>query len=184
MLDMMTGDDYIDYALTLKSDINQLLLSFLNILTESYDYISIREDLIYYKYQLLFVDILLEDNFIMDSFSSKILLKTNNYRTNDMPASYIIDLALLVLEGNNYIQKVIELPDNFQFSPNLYSSAVIDIINVLARLVMCDEHTLYLLENDFNGLLEENIVLDDVKVLIQEMINILQKLNPGIDWAR
>ena len=184
MLDSISGDDYLDYAGILYYDINQLLIAFLNILISNDYYSSIREDLIYYKYHLIFVQADSESDFIMNRYDDTIRFKANNYRTSDMPAYPYIDKAVLAFEGEEYIQKIMEIPENFLFSSNYYSNAVIDIINVLARLTLCDRDTLSYLEEGFNGLLEEDVISQELKNLIYELLAILDSLKSKIGWAR
>ena len=184
MLDSISGDDYLDYASTLYYDINQLLFAFLNVLISNDYYSSIREDFIYYKYHLIFVQTDSEADFILNRYDDTIRFKANNYRTNDMPAYPYIDKAVLAFEGVNCIERIMETPENFQFSSNYYSTAVIDIINALARLTLCDSDTLPYLEQDFNGLLEEDLISLELKNLIHEMLTILEQLKSKIGWAR
>lgn len=184
MLDSISDDDYLDYASTLYYDINQLLFAFLNVLISNDYYSSIREDLIYYKYHLIFVHSDSESDFLLNRYDDTIRLKSNNFRTNEMPAYPYVDKAILVFEGADYIERIMETPENFQYHSNYYSNAVIDIINILARLTLCDSDTLPYLEQDFNGLLEEDLISLELKNLIHEMLTILEQLKSKIGWAR
>ena len=66
MINALLGDDYLDYASVLNYDINQLLISFLNELINDSYYQDIKEDLIYYKYNLIFNNYRNEEDFFMD----------------------------------------------------------------------------------------------------------------------
>ena len=183
IIDTLTGDDLLDYASTLKTDINRLILDFLDNLISNPYYQDIRNDLILYRYNLIYLDPYLESDFLNDMLSTDVSLEASKYRTPDLPSYIFVDKSLLVLESLDFIE-YIRSHDEQKENSNTYALIVIAIINILSRLVLCDEQTLDLIYDDLTYLTEDGEISLETKNLINDMQTILKSLQNHIAWSR
>ena len=183
IIDTLTGDDLLDYASTLKTDINRLILDFLDNLINNPYYQDIRNDLILYRYNLIYLDPYLESDFLNDMLSTDVSLEASKYRTPDLPSYIFVDKSLLVLESLDFIE-YIRSHDEQKENSNTYALIVIAIINILSRLVLCDEQTLDLIYDDLAYLTEDDEISLETKNLINDMQTILKSLQNHIAWSR
>ena len=179
MLEALDGDDYLDYVGVLKTDISNIILKFLEHLINNPYYEDLKADLVLFKYNLIFMNVDLENDFIMNNLGASLSLKANNYRTLDLPAYKYIDRSILVLESTDYFTRIIEENEDIN-----KSRVLIYIINVLARLILCEEDTLALIYSDLTNILEDDEINEDIKKLFQEMSTILENIKSEIVWAR
>ena len=166
IFDDINEDDLVYYAGILKNDINK----------------DIEEDLIYYKYNLIYMDYSLEDNFLKQSFTSNINLEANNYRTEDMPSYIFVDKSILVLDSYNYLNYLQSISDHKYLNQKVM--LIIAIIELFARFILCDAQTLDLIYPEFQAMLESDLTSEEVKLAINDMENILSEIKSFIGWAR
>jgi len=184
LLELMLGDDLISYAETLKSDINKIIFSFLNRMTNNEYYSDIRKDLIFYKYNLIFLNSTNESDFLLENDTTNVSLETNNYRTSELPSYKYVDKTILVLESTDNFNFITSATENFKENNNEYALMVISVMNVLSRLMLCEEDTLSLIYDELTYLLENDNVYESTKDLVKEMLIILDSVKNNIAWAR
>ena len=182
LVEKMQGDDILDYASILKTDINRILLIFLEHLINNNYYEEIREDLILYKYSIIFMDLDLENDFLLNKLDNNIELQANNYRTFDFPGYIYVDKTILDYESEDYLSFIINHEDFKQYS-STYALVVISVINVLARFTLCEEETLNLVYDDLKCLLESD-TSRELKDLVNDMYQILKTIKSQILWTR
>ncbi len=184
ILEDINKDDLIYYASVLKSDINKILIAFANNLIGNAAYKNIEEELIFFKYNLIYMDYTLEDKFLKQIPNSEIALEVNNYRTDDMPSYTYVDKTILVLESYDYINYLQSIPNDRDLSLNKESMIIISIIELLARFILCNQETLNLIYPEFKALLESELTSEFVISSINDMQNILRELKEHIGWTR
>ncbi|MBE6154108.1 MAG: hypothetical protein E7163_00830 [Firmicutes bacterium] len=184
LLELMLGDDLISYAETLKSDINKIIFSFLSRMINNEYYSDIRKDLIFYKYNLIFLNSTNEYDFLLENATTNVSLEANNYRTSELPAYKYVDKTILVLESTDNFNFISSATERFKENNNEYALMVISVMNVLSRLMLCEEDTLSLIYDDLTYLLEDDNVYESIKDLVKEMLIILDSVKNNIAWAR
>ena len=183
LIDFMEGDDIVDYALSLKTDINRIVLAFIDILlTDTYND-NIKDILLRYKYSLMYLDLNLENDLIMNNKSSEIRLEASNYRTNALPGYIYVDKAVLILEAHILLTDII-INQDFLDNEETKALTIISIVEVLSRLMLCEDETLNIIYDDLIGLIEADSTNPELKNLIKKMLNILDYLKNNIIWAR
>ncbi len=182
MLDDMSGDDYLDYASVLRTDISNIILKFLDYLINNPYYKDIKQSLVLYKYNLIFMNAQVEDDFIMGNLNSSLSLKTDSYRTGDLPAYSYIDKSILVLESIDDMYSITE--ENELGSSDAVARVLIYIINIFARLTLCEVDTLSLIYDDVMSIMESDMTSIEVKKLFSDMSLVLENIKNQIAWAR
>ena len=182
LLEEMSGDDYLDYVEVLRTDISHIILKFLDNLINNPYYNNLKETLILYKYNLIFMHSELESDFIMNNLPQSLNLKADNYRTENMPAYKYIDKSILVLESLDYLAEIIA--ENDLLSTNSIARMIIYIINIYARLTLCEADTLSLIYDEVVSLIESEETTPEVKKIFNEMSIILENIKNEISWAR
>ena len=157
------------------------MLNFLNELINNPYYASIRNELILYRYNLIYMDPYLENDFLYDMLSTNISLEADKYRTEELPSHIFVDKSILVLESLDFIE-YIRSHDDLNNSSNTYALIVISVINILSRLVLCDEETLNLIYDDLVALLDAEEISIETKNLITSLQTILKNMHFG--WSR
>lgn len=184
ILNTMLGSELFDYATYLRYDLNQIIFSFLAYLINNEAYEEIRNDLIFYKYNLIFMNHLSEEDFLETRNIETISIESKNRKTDYNPDLIFADKSILVLEGREYADSIQEYSESFKDNNNQYTIVVIAIIELIARLVLSEGEILHYLEQDFDFLLKDESVSLEVKNLIQEMISVLEILKSNINIAR
>ena len=95
-----------------------------------------------------------------------------------------VDKSLLVLESKNYITNIILTSDTYKESNKQESLMIMDIMNVLARLTLCNEETLNLVYDELIGILQDESLNKDLQELIKEMLQTLNTIKNTISWSR
>jgi len=184
ILYLYLGDDLIDYGNVLRYDINQILFSFLNNLIYDDYYKDIKENLVFYKYNQIFLNVNSEYDFLLTNNIHTVNLESNNYRTHDLPSYFYVDKTVLVLESTDFLSYITGVREDFKDLNSSYTLMVISIINVLARLVLCENDILNLVYDDLINLLEDDIIYESIKDLVREMLDVLEIIKNRISWAR
>lgn len=184
MLDLLIGDSLFDYADVLRYDINQILFSFLDYIIDNDYYEEIREDLIFYKYNQIFLNNRSEYDFLLFKDSNAINLLTNNYRTEDLLSRCFVDKAILGLESLDFITFITNCEENFKEEESSYSLMIISIINILARLVLCEEDMMNVVYSKLEALQRDDSISNNIKNTIGEMFDILDIIKHKIFWTR
>lgn len=184
ILNIMLGSEHFDYAAYLRYDLNQIIFSFLTYLINNETYEEIRNDLIFYKYNLIFMNHLSEEDFLETRNIETISIESKSRKTDYNPDLIFVDKSMLVLEGREHADTIGEYGESFKDNDNQFSLVVISIIELIARLVLSEGEVLHYLQQDFDFLLKDESVSLEVKNIIQEMISVLEMLKSNINIAR
>lgn len=180
---VLIGDELCDYACYLRYDLNQIILALLNSLIKNDYYAEIRDDLIDYKYNLLFLNIKNESDFLNGN-SGTIAFESQHYDPRNYPSVRYVNQAMLVLEGREYLDRLLSIQEGSFDDKSKYALAVISLLEVLSRLVLCDKKMLLHLKEHFDLLCYDEAVPIELKSLIQELYVILDSLKDSIINAR
>ncbi len=179
IFEYINGDDLVSYAKTLKTDINKLILSLLNTIIQNKKYENMKESLIFYKYSLYFMDYDLESKLLLGEESKSITLNARDYRTSSMPSYIYVDKTMLVLESNEFLN-ILQIPN---IENNLTTEIVISTLNLISRLILCEDNTLKMIYPEFLALLESDLTNKQIKELIYELIEALKTLQNNLNWS-
>lgn len=182
-LNDIIGDDLFVYANTLRYDLNQIIFSFLEYLINNDYYSAVKNDLIMYKYGLIFTNYRSEDDFL-NGVDLELSLESNSFKTPELLSTVFVDKAILILEGREFLDNLTSLDNGFKCNINEYVLAIIAAVEVLARLILCDEELLPLLNDEFMVLNDNDEVCRDVKELMQDMFMILEGIKDKVKWSR
>ena len=152
LLQSIQGDSGMEYACALKYDINRILLKFLEFMIDNPYYEDIRKELIYFKYDLIFLDYNVESDFLLENDYTCISLDSRTYQEG-LPSHKYIDQAILVWELEEAI-KQIEAINHIDEQTGSYTFVIIKVMQIFARMALCDQEQL-------------NYVLDDVRYLME-----------------
>lgn len=184
IINSMLGSESYDYAMYLRYDLNQIIFAFLDYLINNPVYNEIRDELILYKYNLIFMNHLSGEDFLVTHNLSTINIESKSFKTGSNPDLIFVDKSIIILEGREHVDTLGEYGDNFRENNSHFALVIVAILELIARLVLSEEEILQYLQEDFNYLLEADEVSVDVKNLIQEMLNILEQLKDDIKPAR
>lgn len=179
----LLGSEAFDYATYLRYDINQIIFSFLSYLINNDGYEAIREDLIFYKYNLIFMNYLSENDFLKTRNISTINIESKSFKTDYTPDLIFVDKSILILEGREYVDFIEKFDDGLENSNN-YALVLISILELLTRLILSEDDILKHLQEDFSFLLNSDSISHEVKNLVNDMLIILDQLKSSINVAR
>lgn len=190
MLECLSGDETLDYVYTIKYDINKILFQFLEALIKNPHYAKIKKILTIYKYSLYYGNIDSENSLMEgEEYTKRVKLESATLRP-ELPFAKYIDKALLTLECNysimnldNYSEDLEEDIEDDSYISN-YAKAVIDIINILARLTICPEEEMNHIYHDLMLIIEDETLSPDLKDTIHDMIEILGNIKDKFTWTR
>ncbi len=180
---MLDSDSFL-YAMYLRYDLNQIIFSFLDYLINNPAYEEIRDELIFYKYNLIFMNRLSWEDFLQTRNIVNINIESKNFKIDCNPDLIFVDKSVLILEGREHADTLEKYGDNLGENNNSFALVMISILELIARLVLSEEEILQYLQSDFQYLMEAESVSLDVKNLIQEMLNILERLKDRIEAVR
>lgn len=180
----LLGSELYDYAIYLRYDLNQIIFSFLDYLINNPAYEEIKKDLIFYKYNLLYMNHLSEEDFLQTRDIATISIESKSFKTDFNSELIFVDKSVLILEGREHADFIEKYGEDLNDNNNHFALVVISILELIARLVLSENEILRYLEQDFNYLLEDENIPLEVKNLIQEMLIILETLKTRINVAR
>ncbi len=183
LLEAISGDDGIKYAHILYYDIHKIIMKFLDTMISDAYFENIRKILIEYKYNLISIDYYLENDFLNPSNNKKIKL---NQREDyvDLPSTRFIDQAVLVGESLDAIKYLALINFDFNNTYNQRALVVIQIINILARLALCNENDLFLIKDDFNKIYNSEEENNYVKELMGRLAFMFEKFQDDFYFSR
>lgn len=184
LIESMSSSDVLKYVYALKYDISSIILAMIEELLPDAYYDDIKEDLISLKYSLIFLHIDIEQEFLDQKLdSSKIKITSYNYRNFSNPGYRYIDEGILVSESNPYLIYLENVQD-FLGSNIRRSIVITSILNILARLVLCDENTVSEIYEDLMNILESEQFSPELQAEIKNMLNILEKIQNRLTVTR
>lgn len=179
ILEGFLKNDTAFYAKKIKYDINRILFSFLSEMQNNPYYDPIRGSLIDYKYSLLYSNTYSENDFITGKSISDLdkLMPPNEHKSYSM--YHYVDAALLelpCLKNIDYLKEV----DLEVFSDFKFSTLVIKIINILARLILSNEKLVSKYYKELNDLLEDEDCPEEIKKVFGELFQLLENIQSNI----
>lgn len=114
IINSMLGSESYDYAMYLRYDLNQIIFLFLDYLINNDAYEEIRDELILYKYNLIFMNHLSEEDFLQTRNIDIINIESKNFKTDCNPDLIFVDKSLLILEGREHVDTLEKYGDNFK----------------------------------------------------------------------
>ena len=180
-LDSICGDPGVEYADALSYDIDRILLKFLNYMIDNPYYEDIREDLIYFKYDIIYLDINMENDFLFHRDMKMVSLDSRVLK-DDLPSSKYIDQAILVGEIEEAIKQILSISDSH--SSHYHTFIVVQMMKIFARMALCSEEQLALVMNDVNYLMESEEVDFKIKETFLEMTDIFKQIQGGFYFSR
>lgn len=183
-LNFLSSSINYEYATYLRSDLNQIIFSFLEYLIHNEAYEEIKRDLVFYKYNLIFMNSFSDEDFFKNKDIETISIESKNYESLDEIGLEFVDKTVFILESKECIDTILEFGEDFKTNSNHYALVVISILEFLARLVLSGEDMLEFLQQDYEFLLSDESVSMDVKNLVNDMLLILEELKSHIDIAR
>lgn len=184
MIESMSSSDVLKYVYALKYDISSIILAMIEELLPDAYYDDIKEDLISLKYSLIFLHIDIEQEFLDQKLdSSKIKITSYSYRNFSNLGYRYIDKGVLVSESNPYLIYLENVQD-FLGSNIRRSIVITSILNILARLVLCDENTVSEIYEDLMNILESEQFSPELQAEIKNMLNILEKIQNRLTVTR
>lgn len=183
LIETMYKDNTLQYVYALKYDIGYLLIAMIEELLNDEYYSDIRQDLISFRYSLIYCHIDLENAFLDYRLNLNSIKLTAYNRRLNLPGYRYIDKAVLIGESNEsliYLQNVSE----FSYSSIKRFNVVISILNILARLTLCDEIVMNSLYKELMDLLEDERYPIELKEEINNMFNVLATLQNKLGITR
>jgi len=182
-IESLVKSDTLDYVYALKSDINRILLSFIEMMITNPYYENVRADLIQYKYSLVAFNIHCENDLINgDDISSLSVLSAPNYRERCYSYQYV-DKALIELPYLKAMEYLSELSDEDNLEGKR-ATIIIKIINILARLTLSDEGLVSKYYEDSMTLLDSEMYPEEIVKIAEEMFQIFSKIQSKIGNGR
>ena len=179
LLEGISGDDGIEYADALYYDINKILLSFLECMIDNPYYENIRKSLIFLKYDIIFSDYNIESDFLIQLEENRVSLNCKRLR-NSLPCSKYIEKAILVCETLELLKQVKMVLD----VKEKYSLIVVNVLQIFARISLCDEELLKYVMDDINYLLENDEVNETVKEIIMQVLEMFRQIKDNFYFSR
>ena len=180
IIDSMSGDTGIEYADALYYDINRVLLKFLENMIHNPYYEDIRNDLIYFKYDIIYLDMNVENDFILFNNTGSVVLDSRLLK-EDLPSSKYINQAILVLGIEEAMKQIMSI-DMQQVNSRVF--VVIEVMQIMARLALCSEYELALVMDDVNYMMESEDTDLRVKEIFLEMTDIFRQIQNSFHFSR
>lgn len=182
LLDGISGDPGIEYADALNYDIHRVLLKFLECMIDNPYYEEVRRDLIYFKYDIIFLDYNLESDFLLENDLTRISLKARTLQDN-VPSHKYISQAILVWEIEEAI-KQIECVGDISECPSSHSLVIIKMMQIFARMALCSERELNYVMDDVHYLMENTEIDSQIKEIMMEIAEIFEQIQSSFYFSR
>ena len=182
MIDSVWGDSGIEYADALYYDIHRILLKFLEYMIDNPYYENIRKDLISFKYDIIFLDYNVENDFLTEKDMSCISLDSRILQ-GILPSSKYIDQAILILEIEEAIKQIQCIGDVSEKTSS-YTLVVIKMMQIFARMALCRNEELNCVMDDVQSLLEDEEIDFRVKEIMTELAEIFEQIQNSFYFSR
>lgn len=183
LIESMYNDEVLKYVYALKYDIGYLLLAMIEELICDEYYNDIKQDLISFKYSIIYCHVDLENDFLEHNLNTENIKLTAYKQRPFLPGYRYIDKAILVEETNRpfiYLENISE----FSYSSIKKFNVIISILKILARLILCDEFVMNELYKELINLLEDDAYPTELKEEIQNMFNLLSVIQAKLGIQR
>jgi len=184
LLEILAGDDTLDYVYALRYDRNKIVLSMLDELMKNPEYDHIKTNLIMFKYNIYYLNMENENNFI-NEIGQDMILSSNKYRTSANPATKYIDQGVLLypsVEGMDYVISV--SGTDFKGNNLELTTVIIKLLNIIASVILCEEENVHGIYRDLMNIVEFDDYNMDLKNIVVELFEILKNIQREIAWSR
>ena len=182
LLQSVSGDSGMEYACALKYDLDRILLKFLEFMIDNPYYEDIRKELIYFKYDLIFLDYNVESDFLLENDYTRISLDSRTYQEG-LPSHKYIDQAILVWELEEAI-KQIEAINHIDEQTGSYTFVIIKVMQIFARMALCDQEQLNYVLDDVRYLMENETMDLKTKEIMMEISEIFKEIQASFYFSR
>ena len=180
LLESFCCDEGVEYAALLTYDIHKIILKFLEQLINNPYYGDVRDDLILYKYDIIFLDYHIESDYMsQDRISGEL---NSESLKKDLISSKYIDQVLLIdklREEMAYLKNVTDINNSKR-----HVFVIILAIQILARFALCNEDLLSFVIDDFNKMLDSDDLDIPVKEVVFEMIDLFKQIKNCFYFTR
>ena len=180
LLESFCCDEGVEYASFLTYDIHKIILKFLEQLINNPYYRDVRDDLIRYKYDIIFLDYHIESDYMSQDKISEEL--NSEFLKKDLISSKYIDQVLLIDQIREEMVCLKNITDINNSKDHVF--VIILAIAVLARLALCDEKMLAFIIDDFNNMLVCDELDIEVKDIVLEMIDLFKQIRNCFYFSR
>ena len=182
LLDSICADSGVEYADAIHYDIHRILLKFLEYMIDNPYYEEIREDLLYFKYDIIFLDYNVEHDFLMMKDFTRVSLDSRALK-EDLPSAKYIEQAILVWEIEEAV-KEIESVNDINAYAHIHSLVVLKIMQIFARMALCNEEQLNYVMDDVRYLMENDEIDIRIKEIMGEMTEIFEQIQTSFYFSR
>lgn len=180
-LDAIYGDPGIEYANALYYDIHKIISKLLVFMIHNDYYAEIRDDLIRFYYDIIFLDDDMERDFCLQIESQDIELSSQKYQ-EDCPSFKYIDRAILFSDAEDDIQNIAALEN--RNNPSDQALIAIYIMEIYARIALSKGSLQEVLLDDFKSMLEDEVISSEVKNMIMEIGDIFRQVQNQFYFSR
>lgn len=181
--DGILGDEVLEYAGVLQTDIYQIVLQIIESLLQYPKYQAIQEGLIWYKFKIIHSNYNIENDFISKGFQSTVLM-ANQFRTNSFPGTFFLDKALLVYDIEKDLSFLYEISGDSIDDTNQFLLVVIHLLNIFARFMLIDEKLIKDVYYQLQAILESDVIPQNLKEIMYDMLDILDRIKNKISWSK
>ena len=147
-------------------------------------YESIKNDLIASEYNMYFLNIDNEYDYVND-LEKDLVLRAGSSRTSDFLGYKYIDRGILLFEAETALTYIMTYgTQDFKENSNLFTSIVLKILIILSNLTLCEEDNLGSIYEEIVGILEDSSSNEQLKEVLEDALNILNELHNEIRYER
>lgn len=184
ILEYSSGGEILEYASILRSDANKIRIMMLDNLKDNPKYESIKNDLIASEYNMYFLNIDNEYDYVND-LEKDLVLRAGSSRTSDFLGYKYIDRGILLFEAETALTYIMTYgTQDFKENSNLFTSIVLKILIILSNLTLCEEDNLGSIYEEIVGILEDSSSNEQLKEVLEDALNILNELQNEIRYER
>ncbi len=181
LVDRINMDLGTEYVFALKYDINKIILRILEELIDNPAYEDIREDLIYYKFNLIYLNYDSESDFVYGETNKQVELKSDDYRKQNFSSSMYLDLGFLVLFSKQDLDQLyVSSIDNKHDQVKVISY----ILDFLARLTLCRDDALAFVIDDVQNLMISDELDLEVKEIVISLLQVFEEIKDSLVWKK
>lgn len=183
ILDVTFSDEVMQYACSLKYDMDKLALKMLDYLINNDAFMDIREELIYYKYDIIATNYDIQEDFLAHLKTDEGKLY-NHLFIKEFPSLKFVENAVLITPCQESINFLSKSYNEKTFNRLDYFLITRNIINILVIMGVSREGILDKALQDFNNLLIDENLDEKIKEYILDLIEIFRKLENSFYFAR
>lgn len=177
-------DANFEYLTTLRTDCNKIMIAMLDVMINNPSFKDIKDELIWFKYNLFYMHLYTERDYL-EGKGIGTALDIDSYRTQDYPIFPYLDKAILVLPSIDALDYIIaNAVEGFRENKTIFANVTLKLLLIICSMTLCTEENIRSVFFTINDILENPEYSDELRALLQEMINILQKIKSHISYKR